>query len=190
MKPLYIAYGLIGCFFATESVVRQGKNAKSLQAGPTDRGSTQAVGTAFGISFLALLVAPLLNWRGIGRLSNEKAAWSGIVAMLTGLTIRIWANRVLGSSYTRTLRTEEHQQLIQKGPYKLIRNPGYLGNILLWLGAGATASNWIIAVVISLPTLGSYLYRIQAEEEMLASTFSQDYQNYASHTWKLIPFIY
>jgi protein-S-isoprenylcysteine O-methyltransferase Ste14 len=110
--------------------------------------------------------------------------------MLAGLVLRIWASRVLGSFYTRTLRTETEQHLIAKGPYRLVRHPGYLGTLLLWLGAGIATSNWIAVTAISLPMLGSYWYRIQAEEAMLAHTFPQEYQSYASHTWRLIPLIY
>jgi protein-S-isoprenylcysteine O-methyltransferase len=38
--------------------------------------------------------------------------------------------------------------------------------------------------------IGAYGYRIQAEEAMLADAFPQEYPGYASHTWRLIPFIY
>jgi protein-S-isoprenylcysteine O-methyltransferase Ste14 len=190
MRPLRIAYVLIGCFFVAERLLRQGRDAKSMQAGPADRESTRAIGAAFGLALLALLIAPLLNWRGIGRLPHGRAAWGGVVAMLTGLILRIWAIRVLGSFYTRTLRTQAQQHLIAEGPYRLVRHPGYLGDLLLWLGAAITTSNWIAVIGISLPMSGSYWYRMHVEEEMLAHAFPQGYQSYASHTWRLIPFIY
>src|SRR3989442_1487212 len=135
MRPIHVAYGLMGCFFVAERLLRQGESAKSLQEGQADRGSTRAIGAAFGLTLLTLLVAPLLSRRGIGRLRSERMAWSGIAAMLSGLVLRIWASRVLGSFYTRTLRTEAHQHLIAEGPYRLVRHPGYLGALLLWLGA-------------------------------------------------------
>jgi len=36
----------------------------------------------------------------------------------------------------------------------------------------------------------AYQYRIRAEEEMLADALPQEYEGYASRTWRLIPFIY
>jgi len=190
MRPIHVAYGLIGCFFVAERFLRQGESAKSLQAGQADRGSTRAIGATFGLALLTLLLAPLLNRLSIGRLRGKRLAWGGIVAMLAGLVIRIWAVRVLGSFYTRTLRTGTEQRLVAEGPYRLVRHPGYLGTLLLWLGAGIATSNWIAATAISLPMLGSYWYRIQAEEAMLAHTFPREYQSYAVRTWRLIPFIY
>jgi protein-S-isoprenylcysteine O-methyltransferase len=77
-----------------------------------------------------------------------------------------------------------------QGPYHLIRHPGYLGMLLFWLGAGCTTSNWITALIIVAPMAGAYWYRVRAEEAMLAATFPLEYQNYASHSWRLIPFLY
>lgn len=190
MRPLRVAYCLIGFFFVAERFLRQGENSKSLKAGQEDRGSTRAIGASFGLALLTLLFAPFLNRRGIGRLHSERLAWGGIVAMLSGLMLRIWAIRVLGSFFTRTLRTDTEQHLIEEGPYGLVRHPGYLGDLLMWIGAGTATSNWIAATVISLPMLGSYWYRMQAEEAMLTHAFPKEYQIYTAYTWRLIPFVY
>jgi len=72
----------------------------------------------------------------------------------------------------------------------VIRNPGYSGDLLLWVGAGLAVSNWIVAVVITLVMFSSYRYRIQSEEHMLLATFGEDYQAYMAKTWRLIPLIY
>src|SRR6478752_6550819 len=151
IKPIHFAYGLIGSFFVIERLLRRGESAKSLQGGPEDKGSTRAIGAAFGLAILTLQVAPLLNRLRIGRVFSEKVAWGGVTAMLAGLAIRIWASRALGAYYTRTLRTEEAQRLIEEGPYRLVRHPGYFGNILMWLGAGVATTNGIVTVVIAIP---------------------------------------
>jgi|SRR6266566_1026850 len=46
MWPIRAAYGIIGCFFVAERLLRQGESAKSLQEGQADRGSTRAIGAA------------------------------------------------------------------------------------------------------------------------------------------------
>jgi hypothetical protein len=95
MRPRYVAYALLGFFFVTEPLLRQGKAASSRQEGPADRGSTRMIGASVGLALLALLVAPLLIRLKIGRLRSERLAWSGIVAMIVGLVLRIWESRVL-----------------------------------------------------------------------------------------------
>ena len=93
MKPIKIAYSLIGCFIIIERLLRQGKAAKSFQEGHTDRGSTRAVGATFGLAMLTLPIAPLLNRFKLGNIRSKTLAWSGIVIMLSGLMLRIWASR-------------------------------------------------------------------------------------------------
>ena len=65
------------------------------------------------------------------RLPPSVAA-AGVVLQLTGIGIRAWSMRTLGRAYTRTLRTEGGQPVIDDGPYRLVRHPGYLGSLLIW----------------------------------------------------------
>lgn len=190
VRPLYAAYGLIGFLMVAERLLRRGGEALSWEEGPSDRGTTRAVGMAFGTGLLALLVAPMLNRGRIGRLYGTQAAWAGVAVMAAGLGLRIWAARVLGAFYTRTLRTSAQQRLVAHGPYRLIRHPGYLGNLLLWLGAAIASANGIVATTIAVAMGRAYQARIAAEEAMLAETFAEEYPPYAGHTWRLIPFVY
>jgi hypothetical protein len=64
------------------------------------------------------------------------------------------------------------------------------GVLLLWLGAGLSAENWIAATTIMVFMVGAYARRIQTEEAMLAATFGDDYTRYSGRTWRLIPFVY
>jgi protein-S-isoprenylcysteine O-methyltransferase Ste14 len=190
MWSILIVYAFIASFFIIERLLRQGATARSFQQEQSDRGSTSLVGASFGLSLLALLLAPVLNWLHIGYLSSASPVWGGIVVMLVGLILRIWSARVLGAFYTRTLRITTDQHLVTQGPYHLIRHPGYFGSLLLWLGAGIATANWIAALIIIVPMSVAYWYRMQAEELMLAATFPQEYPAYTRHTWRLIPFLY
>ena len=75
--------------------------------------------------------------------------------------------RALGQSYSRTLRTSPDQVVIQSGPYRFIRHPGYLGSLLIWTGFGLTSGSVpVIGLVAGL--LGpAYRFRISAEEKLL-----------------------
>jgi protein-S-isoprenylcysteine O-methyltransferase Ste14 len=188
--PLPVAYALLGCFFLAERLLRQGPDAASLEEGTTDQGTTRAIGRAFGQSLLALAVAPLLNRRRLGRLTAPRMAWGGIAAMVAGLTVRVWAARVLGASYTRTLRTSTTQSLVAEGPYRLVRHPGYLGVLLLWLGAGLASANALVAGLIAVSMGRAYRRRIRREEAMLTEAFGEDYVAYTRRTWHLIPWVY
>ena len=188
--PLPVAYALLGCFFLAERLLRQGPDAASLEAGQSDQGTTRAIGRAFGQGLLALAVAPLLNCWRLGRLTVPGMAWGGIAAMVAGLTVRVWAARVLGTFYSRTLRTSSTQSLVEEGPYRLVRHPGYLGVLLLWFGAGLASANLLVAGLIIVSMGRAYRRRISSEEAMLSDTFGEEYVGYMRRTRRLIPWVY
>jgi protein-S-isoprenylcysteine O-methyltransferase Ste14 len=191
MLTTIAAYVLIIGFFVVEGRLRQGQAALSLQPGQADRGSTRLLGAAFMMALVALLTAPALNAFQIGHLNaGPIAGWAGVAIMIGGIGLHIWANRTLGAFYTRTLRTAADQHLVERGPYRVLRHPGYSGSLLMWIGAGLATVNWLVAAVVAIVMLIAYSHRIRAEETMLQQTFDAQYQAYKSHTWKIIPLIY
>ena len=184
------AYALLVLFFVLEGRLRQGQAAKSFAAGESDQRSTRYVGAAFGISIVLALLAPLLNWLKIGSVIPAWLAWLGLLLAAGGLALRLWAPRVLGRFYTRTLRTQDQQTVVEDGPYRLIRHPGYAGTLAMWIGVGLALGNAIVALVMAVMLLAAYLYRIQSEEQMLVERLGQPYRDYQARTRRLIPFIY
>ena len=90
----------------------------------------------------------------------------------------------------RTLRETDNHEIVSQGLYKYIRHPGYLGNIMLFLGAGIAIGNAITFLLLLLLILTAYIYRIKVEEDMLIDIFGDEYKYYMKTTKKLLPFIY
>lgn len=191
MLTTVLAYSLIVIFFVIERRMRIGQEAKSLERGPSDRGSTSLIGLALIVSVLALLGAPILGYLHIGTLPfSVIVGWLGISLGLLGLAVRVWAFKTLGQFYTRTLRHTENQHVVQEGPYRFIRHPGYVGVLLIFLGAALATTNWITFGIIALAMFTAYHYRIQTEEDMLMTALGKEYGDYRAQTRRLIPFIY
>ncbi len=184
-----IAVALLLLFFVIDARFREGPEARSLTAGATDRGTTQLFAPAIAVSMAALLLSPLLDASGV-LLVPDAVAWGGLAVMVLGLSLRIWSMRVLGASYTRTLRLRHGHELVSSGPYRLLRHPGYAGALLMWLGAGVATANVVVALVVVGAQVAAYTPRVAAEEDMLTTEFGDRYREYARHTWRLIPFIY
>ncbi|MBV8084028.1 MAG: isoprenylcysteine carboxylmethyltransferase family protein [Chloroflexi bacterium] len=183
---LLAGYGLIAVFILAERQLRQGHEASTLEAGAEDAGSTRLVGAAFGLS---IVLTPVLA-RLTSRRPRPALGFGGLVVMLAGLALRIQAARVLGPYYTRTLRIQRQQAVVDAGPYTVVRHPGYLADIVLWTGLGLSAQSWPAAALLATGMSAVYLRRIQAEEAMLEQQLGEQYRVYAARTKRLVPGLY
>ena len=173
--------GLAG-FFGLELALREGGAAASLDPSSSDQGTTAMIVGAFGA---AVILAPIVRL-GPGSRLPWVAGPAGLAIEAGGLALRAWSMRTLRQSYSRTLRTDTDQALIETGPYCYVRHPGYLGSLLTWTGfALASRSTPVTALVGGL--LGTaYGRRIVAEEELLRRELP-GYDAYARRTSRLIP---
>ena len=187
MIQTVIALVLAVCFFALEPLFRQGKAAKSLERTASDKGSSTLIVVLFWIE---IILPPLLNFLHVGQITSSGIRWLGLFIMLLSLMLRFWSMQVLGEYYTRTLRVTDSQTIVSQGPYRVIRHPGYLGTIFVWIGFALAVGNWIATIILAFLLFGVYGYRIRSEESMLMDRFGNGYQEYRKQTWRLIPFIY
>jgi protein-S-isoprenylcysteine O-methyltransferase Ste14 len=185
------ACALIVGFFIWEAQSRRSAEAASFARGVFDRGSTTLLAAVFTLGFVLLVAALVLDALGVARMGLAPlVAWVGVVVMLLGVTLRVWSSRVLGRFFTRTLRVAGDQPVVSDGPYCVVRHPGYLGDILMWIGAAFTTLNWIAFGGLTLAALLAYGYRIRVEESMLQETLGEPYRAYMARTWRLLPFVY
>ena len=186
---LGIAVLLLVAFVVVESRLRhRGEEARSRAAAPTDRGTSRRIMLTFGFNLLAFVLSPALS-PVTGTLPSA-VSWLGIGVMAAGIALRIWSMLVLGRFFTRTLRVGPDQVVVRAGPYRLIRHPGYLGDIAMWIGAGLAGGSIVSAALIAVATLVTYRQRIDAEEAMLLDAFGDRYREYVRQTWRLLPLLY
>lgn len=172
-------------FGAMELFLRKGETAKSVAPTTADRGSSTLIVTAYALAVVAVSTH-LLPSTGLG----VAVAWVGVAVGIVGLVIRIWAMRVLGEFYTRRLVTTAHQHVVQNGPYRVVRHPGYLGSLLVWTGAAAASGNALCLGVVVLLLAVAYCYRIRTEERMLVGELGPGYEEYRRRSWRLVPYIF
>jgi len=175
-------------FFIIQRLLRQTESAKSFHGGVYDRGNMLIVGAATGLGLSIPLIA---DWAGIAVVQIDLAEGSAsLVVMLAGAALRVWAAVTLGRFYTTTLMVTEGHRVVSSGPYARVRNPGYLGEIVLWSGFGVLSGNLLVALLLPVMFVSVYLHRIAAEEAMLEKELGEDYALYRRGTHRLIPFIY
>jgi protein-S-isoprenylcysteine O-methyltransferase Ste14 len=113
---------------------------------------------------------------------------SGFIIAVIGELIRLWGVSWAGSE-TRTTGTVGGTYLIVSGPFAHLRNPLYLGNILMYTGLGIMSFAlfpWLqIAGFIFFSI--QYFMIVQEEEKYLQQTFGKEYQDYKNNVPRFIP---
>lgn len=182
---LVAGYVGAGGFFVQELLLRGPGNAASMNASRDDEGTTAILLTSSVIAYGAPLVLQRIP---VLRMPVWTAA-AGLIFQTGGLALRVWSMRTLGGFYTRTLRTDQGQNVVDIGPYRTIRHPGYTGALLMWIGLALTSRSAAATVVIAGLMGRAYRRRIAAEERLLRRTLSE-YSAYCDRTKKLVPRIW
>jgi protein-S-isoprenylcysteine O-methyltransferase Ste14 len=105
----------------------------------------------------------------------------GFVLILLGFFIRILA-RGYKSEMSLQGRT-----LIKDGLYSLVRNPMYLGTLIIGLGVTMVLFTWWVFIIFLAVFLLIYLPQIHREERYLLQGFGQEYENYCKATPRFLP---
>jgi protein-S-isoprenylcysteine O-methyltransferase len=175
-------YGFLEIYMS----MRQRKKKKIKESG--DKYSIWILGIFIGIGyFLSFRVANT----EIGRLLQADTFFLlGIILFSLGLVIRLKSIMTLKQQFTYIVTKVENHELIESGLYKYIRHPGYLGQIIIFLGISTSLSNWLSVLLMITSVLIGYIYRITIEEKFMTNQIGEKYVNYQKRTKKLIPFIY
>jgi protein-S-isoprenylcysteine O-methyltransferase Ste14 len=115
---------------------------------------------------------------------------TGLILIVGGLIIRWTAIFTLRQYFTVNVAIQTGHRIVQKGLYKIIRHPAYLGCLISFVGLGLTMSDWISLFLLVIPTFIAFTGRIKIEEEVLMQAFGKEYAEYYERTWRLLPWIY
>jgi protein-S-isoprenylcysteine O-methyltransferase Ste14 len=92
----------------------------------------------------------------------QSLAW-GLPVSALGLLLRAWA----------TGHVEKNIRLAESGPYAHVRNPLYLGTLLVAAGFAIASRQWLLALLFTVVFLFIYLPAIELEEQHLRTLFPE-----------------
>jgi protein-S-isoprenylcysteine O-methyltransferase Ste14 len=126
-----------------------------------------------------------------GRLhTSHVSGWlvaSGYIAVIAAIAGTAWAQAVNPFFEPGVrIQAERHQHVIDAGPYRLVRHPGYTSALLLFAGmALALGSLW--ALVPAAVAGGFLAWRTALEDRLLQAELT-GYADYANRVrWRLVP---
>ena len=154
---------------------------------PADRGTKHIV-------VGSLVIAIAAGWtvaKHVPSLEIPGNGWAwvlvGVVTIWLGIGLRIWAIAILGRFFRRDVLVQEGHEVVQAGPYRVVRHPAYAGNLLAAVGLGIALGNSLaLAILVVVPLLG-HIPRICVEEAELTRSLGEPYRGYAETTSRIIP---
>jgi protein-S-isoprenylcysteine O-methyltransferase Ste14 len=136
-------------------------------------------------SWIPVPLALALLFIRAGETSSNLVSPLGATMVACGEGLRLWAVRHIGV-ISRT-RSDRLGPLVSGGPFGLIRNPLYIGNIALWVGFALSARLvWMAPIFVAV--LGvEYHAIVRWEESLLESRRGEEYRAYAGRVRRWIP---
>jgi protein-S-isoprenylcysteine O-methyltransferase Ste14 len=142
-----------------------------------------------GLAIVLLAAPPHAGWAGARFLPRAWAFyWLGVAFTAAGLGFACWARVHIGRNWSAVVTVKHDHELVQSGPYRLVRHPIYTGLLLAFFGTAIARGEWLSLLAVAL-VLVAFLRKIRLEEQWMAEQFPRDYPRYRATVAALIPFL-
>ncbi|MBV9269207.1 MAG: isoprenylcysteine carboxylmethyltransferase family protein [Acidobacteriaceae bacterium] len=108
---------------------------------------------------------------------------------MAGIIFDLWARFVLGRNWSGTVTVKQDHELVQSGPYGVVRHPIYSGFLLALAGTVIAQGDVGAFLGLVLATLALRLKSL-TEEAFMTQQFGSQYTTYKRTVKALIPFVW
>lgn len=120
-----------------------------------------------------------LTWPGMNDLPARVV---GLAIGAGGVILALWAVWTMRRAQTTILPHKPASALVTSGPFMRLRNPIYVADIMILLGAAEITKNlWFVIAAVVFAILVTYL-AILPEERHLEAKFGEAYRDYKSRS--------
>ena len=111
---------------------------------------------------------------------------TGVTLCLCGWTLAVWARLQLSQNWSAWVTLREDHELVQKGPYAVLRHPIYSGFLLAFLGMAIL--NGLLRSLLGFALIAlTWHYKARSEERLMQHAFGPAYDEYRSRTGSMVP---
>ena len=179
--------GLI--YLVSEILLTLTQRSRSKTGTKQDRSTLGIIWLVIAVSVTAGIFVTL-NFRAAALPYGQIFAIAGVVLFAAGLLLRWWAIITLGRFFTVDVTIQKDHELVERGPFRIVRHPSYTGVLLAFVGFALSLRNWAALLVILLPIGAAFIRRMNVEEDALSRALGPRYAEYMKRTKRLVPFVY
>jgi len=145
--------------------------------------------TLFTIAMALIVIlqpwlTPWLGWTTTLRWGLVLQIFGSILVLLS-FGLHIWARRHLRRFYTERVEVQQDHQVVNTGPYAMVRHPVFTSFFLMAIGL-FLLNPALITLAIMFYTFWDFSRAAQQEEELLSKTLP-DYTAYMAKTSRFLP---
>jgi protein-S-isoprenylcysteine O-methyltransferase Ste14 len=143
------------------------------------------------VAVVVLLFRNRLQSSDVHQLLWTRSPVLSTVALLmvgSGAAFGAWARFTIGTNWSGAVTFKEGHELIQSGPYCLVRHPIYSALLLMGLGTALNYDEPYGLVVLGV-SLVVFVAKMRLEEKLMIEHFGEQYVDYRRRVKALIPFI-
>ena len=117
----------------------------------------------------------------------DAVRWVGLALVVAGIGFSIWSARTLGRHFDMEVEVHEGHQVVDQGPFAIVRHPVYLGLAVHLIGTCLATGNGMLIAGTLLGAFPALYVRAAAEERLLRAALGPAYDAYARRVPMLIP---
>jgi protein-S-isoprenylcysteine O-methyltransferase Ste14 len=154
-----------------------------------DRSNRWIIGALGLLGVLSAWLPAYTDRKEFWVLDGDAVRWLGVALYAGGGVLRLWPVFILGRRFSGLVAIQPGHALVTDGLYSRIRNPSYLGLLILSLG-WALAFRSGVGVLLAVLNIPPLIARMNSEERLLQAQFGQEYEAYRARTRRLLPGLY
>lgn len=187
MSGALVALVITGSFLVYIVIAQLARSRGIGTRGPTTdraRGFAQSSPIFVFVPYLIVILRP-----GPELPFGDAVRWFGLILAVAGVAFALWAMRTLGRHFDVELEVHEGHEVIERGPYALVRHPIYTGLAIHFIGACLATGNLLLIAGTLAGSFPAFYLRAVAEERLLSGRLGPAYAAYARRVPMLVPFL-
>src|ERR1700730_3705229 len=184
--PALIALAIITCFLSGAWLLSSGNASPGERE---DRANRWVLVVFALIGFLEAYLPAYTDRTGFWTTDGEAIRWLGVALFAGGGALRMWPVFVLSHRFRGVGVLQRGHTLVTDRIFSVVRNPSYLGMLILTFGWALAFRSWV-GVLLAVLLIPSLVARIRAKEGLLLRQLGGGYEAYLIRTSRLSPGLY
>jgi protein-S-isoprenylcysteine O-methyltransferase Ste14 len=150
------------------------------------------VGVLFVVALAAGVTAPIAGWLGLGEVPGLDRTWLhvvGVVLAALGIAGTFVTQLAMGKSWRIGVDETERTDLVETGPFAIVRNPIYAAVITTIAGIALVVPNVIALLGWCLLVIAIELQVRLVEEPYLRRQHGEAFERYVATVGRFIPLV-